>query len=190
MLAEQFETASVAAFEDADENWNVELYADGALDEALVRKLIRRCGRRGSWRANSSSARSPSATGWHRASLGSSRSMPDAFGARRTRPRQGGARAYPDRDRGCAGVRHRPSRHHARLPHRLRPARPRRGVRTTCSMSAPAPACSPSPPRGCFIAASSQPTSTTSPCLSRATMRGSTMSPRCSTRSMRRCRRA
>lgn len=44
MLSEQFETASVAAFEDANENWNVELYTDGALDETLVRKLVHDAG--------------------------------------------------------------------------------------------------------------------------------------------------
>jgi ribosomal protein L11 methyltransferase len=44
MLSEQFETASVAAFEDGNGSWNIEFYADGALDETLVRKLIRDAG--------------------------------------------------------------------------------------------------------------------------------------------------
>ena len=41
VLLEQFEDASVAAFEDADGNWHAELYVDGALDEAMVRKIVR-----------------------------------------------------------------------------------------------------------------------------------------------------
>ena len=41
MLLEQLEDASVAAFEDADGNWHAELYVDGALDEAMVRKIVR-----------------------------------------------------------------------------------------------------------------------------------------------------
>jgi len=43
-LSEQFETASVAVFEEADGSWNIELYADGVLDEARVRQLVRDAG--------------------------------------------------------------------------------------------------------------------------------------------------
>jgi ribosomal protein L11 methyltransferase len=40
VLAEHFETASIAAFEDTTGGWSIELYADGALDEADVRSVI------------------------------------------------------------------------------------------------------------------------------------------------------
>jgi ribosomal protein L11 methyltransferase len=44
ILCERFETASVAAFEDTGGSWSVELYADGVLDETLVRNTIREAG--------------------------------------------------------------------------------------------------------------------------------------------------
>jgi ribosomal protein L11 methyltransferase len=40
-LADDFEAASVAAFENVEGNWSVELHAAGPLDEAVVRHLVR-----------------------------------------------------------------------------------------------------------------------------------------------------
>ena len=54
------------------------------------------------------------------------------------------------RDRGGAGVRHRASRHHARLPVAARSGAAVALRHGACSISVPAPACSPSPrPRRC-----------------------------------------
>ena len=52
------------------------------------------------------------------------------------------------RDRRWPCLRHRPSRHHARLPHRARPPRQAGASAQSSSISAPAPASSPSPPPG------------------------------------------
>jgi ribosomal protein L11 methyltransferase len=41
ILAEHFETASVAAFEDTAGGWSIEMHADGALDETAIRNAIR-----------------------------------------------------------------------------------------------------------------------------------------------------
>ena len=77
------------------------------------------------------------------------------------------------RDRGGAGVRHRASRHHARLPVAAGRGAAFAHNRGACSISEPAPACSPSPRRrrcggGCWRA-----TSIRSACTLRATTRGS-----------------
>ena len=62
------------------------------------------------------------------------------------RPRPRAAQQARHRDRGGAGLRHRPSRHHAGLPAAARPRAEGATGRGACSISAPAPACWRSPP--------------------------------------------
>ncbi len=145
------ETAALRALEDAKEIWNVELYADGVVDEKLEESCC--VTRRRGAGARSSLARSPTRLGGNQ--------------PRRTQLVHAGRRSTVhgahDRDKavlariwieigGRPAVRHRLSRYDALLPSHLT-GRCARAARHHVLDVGTGTACSPSPPRGCFIAA-------------------------------------
>ena len=108
--------AAIAAFERPDGRWDITVHFAEPPDQASIRELVglaagdevaqrhRLRHRRGQGLGQGDAGR----TG-----PGPRRAVHRAWPAR---PRQGAAQQARHRDRGGAGVRHRPSRHHARLP--------------------------------------------------------------------------
>ena len=115
-LSEHFDLSetAVAAFEGTDGRWNVEIHFEAAPDEAAVRRLIGEAG--GS--AAEVTFEQIAARDWVAASLADLKPVTAGrFTVHGTHDRAN-ARGKPDRhrDRGRARLRHRPSRHDARLP--------------------------------------------------------------------------
>ena len=109
------EEVAAAAFEEADGRWSLTLHFGQRPDEAAVRALIAVAA--GSAAADALVFETLAPTDWVRKGL---EGLPPVDAGRfvvhgaHARARRG--EPHRHRDRGCAGLRHRPSRHHARLP--------------------------------------------------------------------------
>ena len=108
--------AAIAAFEARDGGWTVEIYFAQAPDAAALRRLVGQ-------HAGDAAARPPGVLLRRRPRLGRGEPRrPDAgpgrplLPARRPPPRSRACKPHRHRDRGGARLRHRTSRHHARMP--------------------------------------------------------------------------
>ena len=168
VLTESFDpdVVAIAAHEEANGRWPITLYFREPPDEAAVRALVvtRRRRRHRSERADVRARSRRPGLGAKAASMVSRRSRPAGSSCMAHDRARAGSNRIGIEIEAASRLRHRASRHHARLPAGARPPAQGTHRRRACSTSAPAPACWPSPPRGRCTGRCWRAISTRAPC--------------------------